>query len=542
MTAWVFIIESNLYMLMFYIFYVLVLSRSTFFLFNRWYLLASLLMSLAIPFIKIEAFSNAQLGNLGAETQSLVEATVKQGPEKLVWYDLSSLSLDKLLLIIYCAVAGILLFNVLRSLWSIIRIMKGAECIRFKTYTVVKVKNEASAAFTFGTYLFCSDNTDQHVFEHEKIHILQKHYLDILFIESLALVFWYNPVIYSYRKRMRDIHEYLADDAVSSRTGLSTYAETMVSNAFNLPAYKLTNSFNTRNNLKTRLTMLNKKRSSGWAAWKYSLALPLGLSLVFVSSSAFVLKNNIAEIAADVEHQAELPVKEIIISTKDIVSMKKAELKSSEDPLRAEKRDKRERKYAGLSADTSNKKSNNEFVVTGYGSDLKGKPRMPDYPGGINAFYAYLNSSIAKIKNEDGSSPEGRVIISFTVQKDGTLENVRALRGISSSVDAEVIGAFERSPKWIPVTKDGEKVAVAYTLPVTFGKGTTPERTSSSLRALPGEVLYIIAGREVTKEEFETLKPEDIQSISVWKNEEAIKKYGPRAKHGVIEIVLKTSS
>ncbi|RYF97231.1 MAG: amino acid adenylation domain-containing protein, partial [Chitinophagaceae bacterium] len=133
---------------------------------------------------------------------------------------------------------------------------------------------------------------------HEDIHIKQRHTYDILFFELLSIFVWFNPFIYLYKRTIRNIHEYLADEQAASFQGnKEEYALLLLSKAFNVDPHMLTNNFYNRSLIKKRILMLHKTRSKRTAILKYGMFVPLfGLTLV-LSSSTIRKNQEILEVA-----------------------------------------------------------------------------------------------------------------------------------------------------------------------------------------------------------------------------------------------------
>lgn len=94
--------------------------------------------------------------------------------------------------------------------------------------------------------------------------------------------------------------------------------------------------------------------------------------------------------------------------------------------------------------------------------------QMPSYPGGIGALMQYLSSNIQYPVSAAENGKQGRVVCSFIVEKDGSIGNINVIRSVDSSLDNEAIRVVRSMPRWIPGKKNGSKVRVKYTLPITF--------------------------------------------------------------------------
>ncbi|MGZ3764948.1 MAG: energy transducer TonB [Mucilaginibacter sp.] len=92
----------------------------------------------------------------------------------------------------------------------------------------------------------------------------------------------------------------------------------------------------------------------------------------------------------------------------------------------------------------------------------------PEYKGGMQAFYKYLQQSIHYPANAVKNRVQGKVLITFIVEKDGSLSNVKVARGVADDIDAEAIRVIKASPNWNPGTQNGRPVRVVYTVPINF--------------------------------------------------------------------------
>ncbi|MFI5140023.1 MAG: energy transducer TonB, partial [Sphingobacteriales bacterium] len=93
--------------------------------------------------------------------------------------------------------------------------------------------------------------------------------------------------------------------------------------------------------------------------------------------------------------------------------------------------------------------------------------KMPTFPGGIKAYGKFLEKNLKWPKNDDDDT-QGRVIISFYIEKDGSLTNFKVERSLGKDFDAEALRVLRKSPKWIPVMENGKAIRCRYTLPINF--------------------------------------------------------------------------
>lgn len=288
-----YLLQVNIYLVLFYAFYKLLLDKETYFMLNRIYLLVSGLLSLAIPFLRPEWFARqpvTQQIKVSVDQLQMMMSQVTVSPDQSEPFNWGQLA------------GGIYLFGVIFFVFRFI-------------FQLVAVKNLIAAkpdgaAFSF-FHKKVIDNTLpglETIYQHEEIHSRQLHTLDVLFFETLAILVWCNPIVYFYKKTVKNIHEYLADEEAARFQGdKESYAMLLLSKAFGIDQNVLTNSFFTQSLIKKRIFMLHKERSKKTAILKYGLFLPL-FAVTLLFSSATISRNK--EIIA-VAEQITAPVIDI---------------------------------------------------------------------------------------------------------------------------------------------------------------------------------------------------------------------------------------
>jgi TonB family protein len=265
-------LQANLYLVLFYAFYRLLLNKETYFMMNRFYLTGTVLLSFMIPGLRLQWLSEETVSrNLYINMPDIVPHTEISQSNDLNWWQLLS--------VIY--ITGIV-FSLLRLVFKLMIVRKSIE------------NPDKGAAFSFLGYKTIDKTLEDYntINVHEEAHIRQLHSLDVLFLEIVSIVTWFNPVIYLYKTSIRNIHEFLADQAASDYMGdKKEYAFLLLSKALNVNQYPLTNSFFKQSLVKQRVFMLQKQRSGLSAIAKYSLIIPL-LAIMIILSSATIFSNN----------------------------------------------------------------------------------------------------------------------------------------------------------------------------------------------------------------------------------------------------------
>lgn len=184
---------------------------------------------------------------------------------------------------------------------------------------------------------------------------------------------------------------------------------------------------------------------------------------------------------------------------------------------------------------------------------------MPQFPGGPSALFEFISKNIQYPKEAEDANLQGRVIVSFVVEKDGSVSNAKVVRPIDPLLDAEALRVVNSMPKWIPGKQNGEAIRIKYTVPVTFRledgiKGADDPLIERSTAYIAGyyaaknglppslQSLILVDGKEVSYDELGKIKSESIDHMDVLKDKSAIEKYGEKAKDGVILITTKKST
>lgn len=283
-----YLLEANLYLLLFYGFYKLFLQYETFYNSNRYFLLMSSLTAFVLPVL--------QLGFL--KPAPIVNDTLFPPPVLYTVDELASMTLNPTvepthytdyLYPIYLLVAFAFATKLIFSLIKIISLWARADKKSTGKITIIEL-NAQKTAFSFFNLLFIHPHLAEKetVFRHELVHIKQKHSLDILFFELLQIICWFNPIVYFIKKDIKLLHEYIADD-LSTNQGMQKheYAMFLIENSFGVMPTPLTNQIFNQSILKRRINMLNKKRTANWARLRLLLALPLTGGMLCISTMAF---------------------------------------------------------------------------------------------------------------------------------------------------------------------------------------------------------------------------------------------------------------
>ena len=305
MNGLLYLIQLNIYLILFYGLYLLLLRNETFFKMNRVYLMGSTLLAMAIPLMKAQWIKDLFVTEQISEATHKVSktlTTVVSGRTEISWvqntnpaaiqdvHEKAFLTANQVVWFIYGFVVTLLLLNFIRKLYLVNK--------AFRT-------NSSYKAFSFFNKVLVDEQLRgrETIMDHEMVHVRQWHSLDVIFLELFAAFNWFNPVAFAYKRAIRNIHEFIADEtAAATLEHKSEYAILLVSNAFGTQSQKLTNSFYNHSLLKKRLIMLNKNKSQKVAILKYGLSVPLFALMIVLSSATIEKSEAVKAITSGIEN------------------------------------------------------------------------------------------------------------------------------------------------------------------------------------------------------------------------------------------------
>ncbi|MEH6512524.1 MAG: M56 family metallopeptidase, partial [Maribacter arcticus] len=300
-----YILECIAFQLLFLVIYDFFLKRETFFKWNRVYLLGTFLLSLILPWIKIEAFKQQVpqtfagypdfLWNLNAVQVVTIEDS---SGWQLTWQEG----------VFYSGMLLALLFFVFK-LRQVYLLKKHGEQVQFPNFTQVIITN-SSIAFSFFKSIFIGDKVlkmkHDTIIEHELVHIKQGHTWDLLFFELMRIIAWFNPLVYVYQNRVSELHEFIADSHVAKEDKSEQYQQ-LLSQVFQTEHISFINQFFTKSLIKKRIVMLQKSKSKKVFQLKYLLLPPLVFGMLVYSSCEIEKKQleELSESADEVIHKED---------------------------------------------------------------------------------------------------------------------------------------------------------------------------------------------------------------------------------------------
>ena len=428
-----YIIQVVLFQILFLAIYDFFLSKETFFTKNRWYLLSAPIVSFLLPFVKIPSFQKAI-----PQTYIYYMPEIILSPERIIqeasWYQ-SINYLDILFGV------GVIIFSVffLKNLLQLVNLTKIHKGIKKEGYTLILIPKQ-SKAFSFFNYIFLGEEIPfaqkEQIIAHELVHSKQKHSLDLLFFELLKIVMWFNPMVYSYQKRITLVHEYISDAVATKSEPKDEYINQLLSNFFQVENISFINQFYKQTLIKKRIIMMKKKQSKKMNQLKYLVLIPVLLSMLFYTSCSS--SRQVTKTAKAIETNKEVEEVEVSIESVSFMKIEKGPT------------------FPGC--EQGDKDCFSKMVQKHFGRNFNSK----------------LSNSLGL------SSGKKRVFIGFKVDLNGSVVGVR-VRAPHPEIKAEVIRVMKKLPKMLPGQIKGENVAVNYTIPFTLLIDKVPSSSSSKV-------------------------------------------------------------
>lgn len=412
-----YLIQTTLLLLLTLGIYKLFLEQTKIHEFKRYYLLAALGFAFAMPLIKIPSTGALTVAN--SKLQELNEVIISPVTPPTGVDASSVLTGSTILLLLYVLGVIVMLIRFFTALYQYKKIEKQGSVIYNRGQRFVLLPH-MDVAFTFRSTIYLPLHIpidwNNKILLHEYNHVKQHHSRDILFIELLKIVFWFQPLLYWYKQHIALNHEFLADDTLNtSKEETQAYLQLLLTQTYQHNEQPLSSSFNF-NLTKKRFIMLTKVNK------------PLHNTLAVLGTFALVCMLGATTVLA-----------------KDL------------------------KKQTTASAQTEKAKqvSNSDKVHIAVSKPAK-------YPGGMEEFNRDFISNF-KLPEIDGNS--ARVILQFIVEKNGSLHDVKVVRDPGFGIGEAAIEALSKTKQWIPAEDHDQIVRSQFTLPITIA-ATPPAKNS----------------------------------------------------------------
>ncbi|MBR1514109.1 MAG: TonB family protein [Bacteroidales bacterium] len=395
------------------------------------------------------------------------------------------------------------------------------------------VEGPTSGSFSFFRYAFFpNESVAPDIVRHERSHISHGHSADILFVETMKILQWFNPFIYLYKKELQSLHEYQADrDVVATGVDKRNYMMLILQQCTATDFSGISNNFSLILT-KKRIKMITRNEKAKGLWWRLLATLPALAMLLIVNTKVSAQEQSAEKKPITVEmgqfeifddDGAPIRLKDTIIYNEDGTYFK-FETSDAFDPMNGEPRKKitvTSYNADGTPANSfkltemekhgdtvrydvepfsiySDALSDKIKITTDEDLNVKVKhqsndsifqivDQMPEFPGGTDEMMHFVASNIKYPQDAIDEGKGGRVFVSFVVEKDGLVSNVKVLKGVCESIDEEAARVIRGMPRWKPGMKDGKPARVSFQMPITFNLGQTNGEHKTTVRTVIAE-------------------------------------------------------
>lgn len=498
-----------------YGFYHFVLRNTLFHKYNRYYLLASVLLSVFVPFLNIPIYFSGNNHTTNGIVNTIFYFGMDQGNEAVVSINKSTTKVDgfnwsQILLIAYIFITLLAFLRMIVSLIKITNLKRKYPVEKIDSISFYKT-NEPGTPFSFFYGLFWNNKLELHspkgqqIFRHEIFHIRQLHTVDVLFLEMVSALFWINPFFHLIKKETKAIHEFLADEFAIQSSDKWQYAELLLMQALQT-RHSIVNPF-FHNQIKRRIAMIQNSTTTGKQYLRKLLTLP-ALAIVLalfafnykarrnekqqlqVSTVTDTLPKNLSGTKLLIDKENEFTIKSDSIVIKDNENTKDIDFKEALIIVNGNRvlyQDFIKKTYtAGIM--TIYPKNDAEAIKL-YGADaVNGVIEMKavriinnsasttkidteaGFPGGDVAWRKYLTQNLNAATPVENGAPSGKytVMILFQIDADGSVKDIKAITNHGYGMEKEAIRIIKKGPKWVPANQGGVNVSSYRKQPLTF--------------------------------------------------------------------------
>ena len=486
--------------------------------FNRFFLLTSMLLALAMPLLgllsgievpqmatlKQQLFNGIMLNEVivtpdGQPVLPEMTVTTSDTPSRFsVWQVIGG---------VYLIGVGVMTLLFLFKLGRLVALIIRSPKRKMSGCTAVFTGRE-QGSFSFMRYaIFPNENVDPDIMRHEMSHIEHHHSWDILFAEIMMILQWFNPFIYLYKKELQSLHEYQADrDVVATGVDKKNYMMLILQQCTAADFSGMSNNFSLILT-KKRIKMITKNEKAKGLWWRLLATLPV-LELLMIANTKVTAQEKQVNpnppvdtdtyqiVMYEYDDEDRIPVKDTVLMNDD-GSYTEIKREPEVDPETGKMRT----KVSFATYDKDGNPAPGGFHIKSEPADgddvvyritpqqgfrFPAEPdndsiyqiveQMPKFPGGESALMEYVSKNVAYPEEAKEKEIQGRVFIGFVVEKDGSVNEVKVMRGIGGGCDEEAVRVIKGMPKWKPGIQKGKPVRVSYMMPINFKLDSQPTK------------------------------------------------------------------
>ncbi|MBO6057313.1 MAG: TonB family protein [Bacteroidales bacterium] len=492
--------------------------------FNRYFLLSSMLLALAMPLLGLLSGSEVpQMATLKQNMFSgmmLNEVVITPDGQPILPEVIVTTSTAPSRFSVWQVVGGIYLIGV--GVMTLLFLFKLGKLVVLIIRSPKRKMNGCTAVFTgreqgsfsfFRYAFFPNENVDPDIVRHELSHIEHRHSWDILFAEVMMILQWFNPFIYLYKKELQSLHEYQADrDVVATGVDKKNYMMLILQQCTAVDFSGMSNNFSLILT-KKRIKMITRNEKAKGLWWRLLATLPVLAILLIANTKVTAQEQKSDDKLINVEigqfeifddNGFPMDLRDTIIYNEDgsYIQFKTTE---APDPITGEMRSKITATSCNadgtpnenikftinaiekhgdttlytvepftVSADKfklliQTSEDNPVQMMENYNDTVyQVVDEMPEFPNGIEGLMDYVAQNVKSPESAKENNLQGRVIVKFVIEKDGSVSNVEVGRGWGNELDEEAVRVVKAMPKWKPGKQDGKPVRVSFMLPINF--------------------------------------------------------------------------
>ncbi|MEL1253680.1 M56 family metallopeptidase [Flavobacterium sp. DGU38] len=514
---YIYIAKSSGLIVLFYCAYYFLLRKETFFNNNRWFLLAGLITSVLLPFFVYTKI--VWIDPVPATDLNFPEVYLSQIPVKNTF----EINWNYVILPIYSIGVLVFLLKLIKDFYHLNSVLKAKNIQQQADYKFIDT-SEKIAPFSYFQYIVYNSSMYtsselENIIEHEKVHSDQNHSTDVLISQVFCLLFWFNPIIWLYKKAIIQNLEFIADKEASKKiSNKKAYQYTLLKITTHESCVTITNHFY-QSLIKKRIVMLNKNQSKKRNLWKYCVILP--------ALTTFMLLFQVEIIAQEKGSKSTENLNPDKVESIDVFTINK---NTTADEIK--QRTKTLKEKFNISAEVSELERNSTNEITSITINLKNekgvtKIKKTVSPKGIEK----IGIIIIKEKN-------GTISFNFTDEKPVVTGYKTEDKNIEIRTKNTQTSNLNNDAKTNSDTDTNNNSNVNTNTSVNKDENIIRITTKNDAKPL------IVINGEISSPDLDIkdIDPNRISSINVLKDSNAKIKYGNSGSNGVIEIITKEKS
>jgi TonB family protein len=482
-----YLLETNVGLILFMSIYWLFLKNENQFSTKRLYLILSIFLAFIFPLFHLNPISTTQNipaigtiipGNWLPEVMVSANTSFtsqKASPSVGAWGVIGKL---------YFATFTLLFIILLYRITSIVRLFFYSNTYRWHNCYVAESEEE-QPTFSFFNFIFIgqsknlSNGEKEEILKHEQIHASQFHSLDILLINLVGIICWFNPFVHLYKKTLVQLHEFDADARSVANKDVDQYCGLLAKVALQSIHYPIANHFNSSLTIKRIEMMKTMKRNiNPWKKAAITAFVPVFFYLVACQDQVKEISQNSSvalDVPKDVQEQVDKLKKE---NPKNTYSILETYEKGQNQIKELAKKGYHMDDLAGFELVNSGSRTflivaKNEGSIK-FGEAVKSGDvytfveEMATPKMGMDAYWKYISDNLKYPKRAADANIQGKSFIKFIVNLDGSLSDFVVIKSLNDECDQEAIRVLKGSGEWNPGKQSGKPVRVAFIMPFNF--------------------------------------------------------------------------